>query len=105
MGANIEFWIRDQMGRPAHFKVENRAGVSAASWTALYKTAIKSLEPSGGWSRYLSPVLKIYLVPVDPDPRVYFSLTKCVGEAKQRRETPVASNCSLYTLVRFRQLV
>ena len=87
MGANIEFWIRDQMGRPVHFKVENRAGREPASWTARYKTAIKSIETSGGWSRYLNPVLKIYLVPVDPDPRVYIWLTKCVGEAKQRRDT------------------
>ena len=80
-----KFWIRDQRGRPVLFKIENRAGVSQDSWTARYKTAVKWVETLGGWNRYLNPVLKIYLVAVDP--RKHTWLEKCVRETQWRRQT------------------
>ena len=80
-----KFWIRDQRGRPVLFKIENRTGVSRDSWTARYKTAVKSVETSSGWNRYLNPVLTVYLVAVDP--RKHTWLEERVKEAKGRRQT------------------
>ena len=109
IGANIEFWIRDQMGRPVHFKVENRAGVEPASWTARYKTAIESLETSGGWSRYLNPVLNLPRTGRPRPSRISLAHEMCRRSLAEKRNAADASrgnvSSPLYTLVRFRQLV
>ena len=66
-----KFWVRNQDGLAVELNLIKPVDVSVTSrtkWEKRHADAINSIETDRGWSRYLDPVLNIYLVPMgDPD--------------------------------------